>query len=85
MSISSTLNLPPWGSDVNNADHVEEFAALLHRYAPRIRGFTCYPNGSRGGQPLTEVPYEEAIGKTGVVFEEHDVCDITGKGGVCGS
>lgn len=85
MSISSTINMPSWGSKDNNETKVEEFAKTLVKYAPRLRGFTCYPDGARGGQPLTEVPYEEAIHRTGVIFEENDICDISGKGGTCGS
>ncbi len=84
MSISSTINLPAWGSRGNNESHVREFAEVLSRYAPRLRGFTCYPDGARGGQPLTEVDYAEAKAHKGVVFDEHDICEIGGKGGVCG-
>ena len=84
MSISSTINLPPWGSKDNNEDGVEKFAAVLAKYAPRLRGFTCYPDGSRGGQPLTSISHEEAIKHRGVVFEETDICQVTGKGGSCG-
>ena len=84
MSISSTINLPEWGSRDNNESKVSEFAQCLSRYAPRLRGFTCYPDGSRGGQPLTEVDYNEAIQHKGVVFVENDICDITKKGGTCG-
>jgi len=84
MAISSTINLPAWGSDENNDDKVGEFAKVLAKYAPRLRGFTCYPDGARGGQPLTEVPYEEAMAHKGMVFDEVDVCDLSGKGGVCG-
>jgi ribonucleoside-diphosphate reductase alpha chain len=84
MAISSTINLPAWGSEGNSEGNVKEFAKVLAKYAPRLRGFTCYPDGSRGGQPLTEVPYEEAKAHKGVVFDEVDVCDISGKGGVCG-
>jgi len=84
MSISSTINLPPWGSKGNSEEDVTTFARTLAKYAPRLRGFTCYPDGSRGGQPITEVPYEEAIQHKGVVFEENDICDISGKGGTCG-
>ena len=83
-AISSTINLPPWGSPENNEDKVLEYAGMLRKYAPRLRGFTCYPDGSRGGQPLTSVSYKEAKEKSGVVFSEHDVCEITGKGGTCG-
>lgn len=84
MSISSTINLPAWGSKGNGTSDVARFASVLSQYAPRLRGFTCYPDGSRGGQPLTSVPYEEAIQHKGMIFEELDICDITGKGGSCG-
>jgi ribonucleoside-diphosphate reductase alpha chain len=84
MSISSTINLPAWGSKGNSESGVQSFAETLAKYAPRLRGFTCYPDGSRGGQPLTAVPYEEAIKHKDVVYEELDICDITGKGGSCG-
>lgn len=84
MSISSTINLPAWGSKGNSESDVVRFSETLARYAPRLRGFTCYPDSSRGGQPLTSIPYEEAIKHKGTVFEEHDVCDITGHGGSCG-
>ena len=88
MSISSTINLPAWGSKLNNEDTVGAFANTLASYAHRLRGFTCYPDGSRGGQPLTSVPYSEAVEKLGEEFEEavatHDICDISGQGGSCG-
>ncbi len=84
MSISSTINLPPWGSKGNGPGDVDRFASTLAQYAPRLRGFTCYPDGSRGGQPITEVPYEDAMKHKGITFTEHDVCDITGHGGSCG-
>jgi ribonucleoside-diphosphate reductase alpha chain len=84
MSISSTINLPAWGSKENNPDTVKTFAETLAKYAHGLRGFTVYPDGSRGGQPITEVSYAEAMQHKGVVYEEHDVCDITGKGGSCG-
>ena len=87
-SISSTINLPSWGSPLNNPDTVADFTDVLARYAHRLRGFTCYPDGARGGQPLTAIPYAEAKEKLGTEFEEHvetfDICDYTGKGGSCG-
>lgn len=85
MSISSTINLPTWGSKYNNEQCVEKFAKCLATYAPRLRGFTAYPDGSRGGQPLTAVPYEEALKHKDAIYEELDICDISGKGGSCGS
>jgi len=88
MSISSTINLPQWGSKLNNEDTVDKFANTLAKYAHRLRGFTCYPDGARGGQPLTVVPYREALNKLGTEFEEHlethDICDISQTGGSCG-
>lgn len=84
MAISSTINLP---SKDKQKFTTKEFADTLASYAPRLRGFTCYPDGSRGGQPLTSVPYQEAHNKIGKEMEEHlefnDICDITG-GGTCG-
>jgi len=88
MSISSTINLPTWGSKLNNEDTVMDFTNTLASYAHRLRGFTVYPDSCRGGQPLTSVPYSEAVDKLGEEFEEgletHDICDITGHGGSCG-
>ena len=84
MSISSTINLPAWGTKDNNETRVGAFAETLAKYAPRLRGFTCYPDGSRGGQPITECDYDTAINNKGTVFQEHDVCEITGHGGSCG-
>jgi len=84
MSISSTINLPAWGTKGNTEQDVGRFSQTLAQYAPRLRGFTCYPDGSRGGQPLTEVAYKDAIRHKGAVFVENDICDITGKGGSCG-
>jgi len=86
MSISSTINLPKWGSDENNEDMVDDFAITLARYAHRIRGITVYPDGARGGQPLTSIPYEHAKNNENKTFMEeyNDICTISGKGGVCG-
>jgi|688.fasta_scaffold03900_42 ribonucleoside-diphosphate reductase alpha chain len=85
MAISSTINLPKWGTSLNNDTKVDDFAHVLAKYAIRLRGFTCYPDGSRGGQPLTIVDYKEAISQEGQEFKEEffDVCDLT-KGGTCG-
>lgn len=82
MAISSTLNLPSWGSEHNNADRVEHFARTIAKYAPRLRGLTMYPDGARGGQPLVPVPLEEALGKEGVAYEE--TSELSCKSGVCG-
>lgn len=86
MSISSTINMPKWGTKHNSHGGVEDFAKVLATYAPRLRGFTCYPDGSRGGQPLTEVDYFDAIEHDGKEYKEqfHDICSISNKGGTCG-
>lgn len=78
--ISSTINLPAWG-------HISvwEFGHVLLKYLPKLRGVTVYPDGARSGQPLTAVPYTEAVSKTGQIFiEATDVCEI-GKGESCGA
>ncbi len=46
-------------------------AVTVAEYAPRLRRFTCYPYGFHGGQPLTSVPYSEAVEKLGEDFDEH--------------
>lgn len=89
MSISSTINLPKWGTELNNEDKVSDFANTLASYAHRLRGFTVYPDGARGGQPLVAVPYAEAIDRIGIELEENmeifDICELSSRGGSCGS
>jgi ribonucleoside-diphosphate reductase alpha chain len=81
MAISSTCNLPQWGSEKNNEETLGEYSATLLKYAKRLRGFTVYPDGARDGQPLTRVDLKEALAKEGVVFEDQVVqCS----NGVCG-
>lgn len=86
MAISSTINLPRYTGTSSDIDP-EKFGSVLASYAHRIRGFTCYPDGARGGQPLTSVPFMEVKDRLGEEFDEHlesnDVCSITG-GGYCG-
>ena len=82
MAISSTINLPAWGSEHNNEDTLPEFAKTLAKYAPRLRGFTCYPDGARGGQPITTVDYHEALHHQGTVFEENQESQC--RSGICG-
>jgi ribonucleoside-diphosphate reductase alpha chain len=83
--ISSTVNIPAWGSELNNSTQVQKFGNMLIKYLPNLRGVTCYPDGARGGQPLSPIKYTTAIKHVGEVFiEQADVCDIT-KGGSCGA
>lgn len=81
MAISSTCNLPQWGSETNNDSNLEDKADTLLKYAKRLRGFTVYPDGARNGQPLTRVPLDEALTAEGKVFEETENECATG---VCG-
>lgn len=86
-AISSTINLPAVSEFTLTDKYVSSFASTIAKYAHRLRGLTVYPDGARGGQPLTAVPYKEAVGKLGEVFvETHDIC-VIGKGGEssCGS
>jgi ribonucleoside-diphosphate reductase alpha chain len=84
-SISSTINLPAWGSELNNEDTVQKFGKILIQYLPRLRGITFYPDGARDGQPLNAAPLSDALKHVGEIFEEAgNVCDIS-KGGECGA
>lgn len=80
MAISSTLNLPAWGTKYNNEITAKELADTMLKYCHGLRGLTVYPDTSRAGQPLTVVPYEEAKKHHGIVFAEESVCS----GGICG-
>lgn len=81
--ISSTINLPPWGTALNNEGKVTQFGNILLQQLPLLRGITAYPDGSRGGQPITRVPYEEAISMEGVEFVDNS--EQTCSSGVCAS
>ena len=93
-AISSTINLPRWGSEANNEGKVQEFGNMLMKYLPQLRGITTYPDGARGGQPLSTVSYKTALKHVGqdfvegeetkVIVEGIDICDLT-KGGSCGA
>ena len=83
--ISSTINLPQWGTEHNNTDTIQKFGKMLLKYLPQLRGVTTYPDGARNGQPLNPVKWSTAEKHVGEVFiEAGDVCDIRG-GGTCGS
>jgi ribonucleoside-diphosphate reductase alpha chain len=82
MSISSTINMPAWGTPANDESMLAEYERILIQYLPKIRGITVYPDGARGGQPLSPVAYSVAAGNEGVVFEESDERCL---GGVCGA
>jgi len=78
--ISSTINLP---APEQQEFTVTDFGTMLIKYLPYLRGITTYPDGARGGQPLTVVPYAEAKDWVGVEIEEvgnENAC----VGGVCG-
>lgn len=91
MGISSTVQLPAWNNTAEDHARVEHVADLLIKYCGKLKGITFFPNGSRGGQPLTEVPIEEAQ----EWIDKHDRKNATldsieasanagCKGGVCG-
>jgi ribonucleoside-diphosphate reductase alpha chain len=77
--ISSTVNLP---KVIDDPAEQQEFGEMLMKYLPKLRGITCYPDGSRGGQPLTAVPLEYALTRTGVRFEENEDRCVGGQCGV---
>ncbi len=76
--ISSTINLPYVMTD---EEEIADFGLMLYDYLPKLRGVTCYPDGARGGQPLTVASYQMAMGQEGVVFEESEERCV---GGACG-
>jgi ribonucleoside-diphosphate reductase alpha chain len=80
MGVSSTINLPESMTDPSD---IKIFGEVLLDYLPQLRGITTYPNGARGGQPLTPVSYEEAVENEGVVFEED--LEASCRNGVCGA
>jgi len=81
-AISSTVNLPSWGSEENNEELVDSFSSIIKKYAHGLRGLTFYPDASRGGQPLTPCSWEEAMSKRGVVYEDNTEEQCLS--GVCG-
>lgn len=86
-AISSTINLPQWGSESNNDNSIRKIGNILIENLPKLRGITCFPDGGRGlgAQPLNVVSYQTAIKHEGEVFVENgmDVCSLS-KGGICG-
>lgn len=78
--ISSTVNLP---AKDKQSFTTEEFGTMLYKYLPQLRGVTVYPDGARGGQPLTVVSYAEAIEWEGVEYDEWSN-DNACAGGICG-
>jgi len=81
-AISSTINMPAWGTAANDESTLGDYGRILYKYLPKLRGITVYPDGCRGGQPLVPCTYEEAAGKEGVVFEESEERCV---GGACGT
>ncbi len=78
-AISSTINLPAYGTLGNN--DYKKFGKILMKYLPKLRGITAYPDGSRGGQPLVPVEFEYAKSRKNVVYEgNEESCE----GGICG-
>ena len=80
--ITATLNLPPNGSELNNEETLGKFSSIVAKYAHGLRGLTLYPEGSRGGQPITACDYEEAHSKRGVIYEDNS--DEQCMTGICG-
>lgn len=79
--ISSTINLPE--PSQQSFTH-EEFGDTLMQYLPQLRGVTVYPDGARGGQPLTTVPYAEAIAGEGMEYREtgNELACVSGACGI---
>ena len=76
--ISSTINLP---YPISDPQEQRDFGEMLLKHLPNLRGVTCYPDGARGGQPLTPVGVGHALEHQGVRFEESEERCV---GGACG-
>lgn len=70
-AISSTINLPAWGTEYNSEETLPRFTETLMEFLPQLRGITTYPDGARSGQPLTKVDYQEALDWEGYELEEY--------------
>ncbi len=81
--ISSTINLPEWGSETNNETNLTSFGETLYTYLPTLRGVTTYPDGARSGQPISAVNYWEAKANLGTEYTEYGN-DHACVNGVCG-
>jgi ribonucleoside-diphosphate reductase alpha chain len=82
-SISSTINITS-GVDILG------MAKLIIKYTKDryenglayLRGITVYPDGSRGGQPIKEISWEEAVKKRNLITEDNSEEQCLS--GVCG-
>lgn len=81
MGISSTCNLPAWGTENNNETSLQDYSKILLKYAKRLRGFTIYPDGCRSHQPMERCDLDIALKNEGVTFEENET---SCSGGSCG-
>ena len=81
--ISSTINLPSWESKSNNEGTLGHFRETLMKYLPGLRGITVYPDGARGGQPLTPADLEFALEQGDAEFQEYGN-EHGCRDGVCG-
>lgn len=81
-AISSTVNMPAWGTEKNDDSTLGKYRHIIHKYASRLKGLTVYSDGSIDGQPLIRMDLQEALQKEETKVEQkEDVC----KGGtVCG-
>ncbi len=84
-SISSTINL---GSNMDWS--IEKLCHLICKHTKEryennlayLRGLTFYPDGARGGQPIKEVSWEEALKKRNLIIEDNSEEQCLS--GVCG-
>jgi ribonucleoside-diphosphate reductase alpha chain len=74
-AISSTINLPQWGTPGNDENTLDYYRQVILAYMPLLRGVTLYPNGARAGQPLTPVSLVDALHSTGYsIASEYSNC-----------
>jgi ribonucleoside-diphosphate reductase alpha chain len=82
-SISSTINITSGVDILGMAKLIIKYTKERYeRGLAYLRGITVYPDGARGGQPLKEVSWEEAIKKRNVILEDNSEEQCLS--GVCG-
>jgi ribonucleoside-diphosphate reductase alpha chain len=74
-AISSTINLPQWGTEGNDKNTLDYYKQVILEYMPYLRGLTVYPAMARSGQPLTKVSLVEALESKGYsIASEYSNC-----------
>ena len=82
-SISSTINIASGVDILGMAKLIIKYTKdRYERGLAYLRGITIYPDGARGGQPIKEISWEEAVKKRNLITEDNSEEQCLS--GVCG-